>query len=407
MRAPRWIAWVALWLCAITASTHAHAAEIDRYRLEIHRSASRPDAIDVTMELEYRSPIREYKREGFKFVGRSVPANLRARSRDGAPLRVSATREASSGEYRVDFALSEPTQIEGDQELRHVIVQFSQPLDEREHWTRYSASLDWTGQFRVPVRGTVFEVSDFDALNSDCAREENRSICRLGSPAALRISRDRPNAGFTVVALLIGIIGAVGTLAKILRDRYEQRLSARGVVPPAPAPAYVPMSNDPNVYRAPLPLPKPQELAAPQLPEGERALWYRDVRDTVLLALGPFAVAMLVITVAGSSVPVPAVILISCVLGAIAASLWGKDERPSIWPALIAAIWIIGPIAAGISGVIVTTVGLAFAGGIGAAVKNAPAGGSSGSSSCSSSSCGGGGGGGGCGGGGGGGGCGG
>lgn len=404
MSAPRWIALLALWLCAIVTSGRADAAEIDRYRLEIRRSPTRADAIDVTMELDYRSPIREYKREGFKFVGRSAPMDLRARTRDGQALRASATRESNSGEYRVDFALSDAAQVEGDQELRHVIVQFTQPLDEREFWTRYGATLTWTGQFRVPVRTTVFEVSDFDVLNSDCARDGTRSTCRLLSPEALRLSREYPNGGVPFVVLFIGLIGVVSIVAKVLRDRYEHRVGTRGVVPPAPAPAYVPPVNDPNVYRAPLPLPKPQELGAPQLPENERTRWREDVRSTALLALAPIAVALFVISIGGSSLPVPAMILISCVVAVIGALWWSKDDSPFVWPALAASVWILGPLVAGMSGFITTTVGMAFAVGIGVAIKNAPAGGgSSGSSSCSSSSCGGGGGG--CGGGGGGGGC--
>lgn len=404
MSAPRWIALIALWLCAFAASGAASATQIDRYRLEIHRSSTQADAIDVTMELEYRSPVRAYKRDGFKFIGRSAPSGVQARTRDGQPLRATVSRESSSGEYRLDFALSEPVQIEGDQELRHVIVQFTQPIDEREHWTRYGATVSWTGQFRVPVRATVFDVSDFDALNSECVREGTRSTCRLSSPESLRLSRERPNAGLNFVALLLGLIGVVASLGMVLRDRYEHRVGTRGVVPPAPAPAYVPPSNDPKVYRAPLPLPKPQELGAPQLPEAERARWQQDVRSTSLIALGVIAVALFVISVAGSSWPVSATVLISCVVASVSALWWNKDDQPFVWPALAASVWLCGLVVAGLSGLLTTTVGLAFAVGIGLAIKNAPAGGSSGgSSSCSSSSCGGGGGG--CGGGGGGGGC--
>lgn len=396
---------VVLAIALLFCSSIASATTIQRYRLELRPSASRAGAVDVRLDLEYRSPTAENKRDGFKFVGSNEPRELRAHTRDGQPLTVQARREEDSGQWKIEFALSLGYPVSDDEEVSHAVIEFTQDLDELTRWTSRSSELVWPSQFRVAVTDTQYTIAGgFEASGEGCVAQGDEFVCRPTTPAKLTLSREGPTLGSLFGGLSLGIAAMLAILFITLRGRYAKLLEERGVLPPAPAPAYpLPTSVDPKVFRAPPPLPTPEQLPNPVLPDNERKRWSRNLGITVAVAFAPLVVTTLFITMFGAVFSPAIALCLAMVLGAFMALIVNSDGDPLVWPAVVAGFGCVGPLAAGISGLIVAVVGSLVGFGIVQAIINAPAGESGGSSSCSSSSCGGGGGG--CGGGGGGGGC--
>lgn len=401
----RAFAAVMLALAVVCFSPAAVATTIQHYRLEIRPSASRSDAVDVRMDLEYRSSTAENKRDGFKFVGTNQPLSLRAHTRDGEELTVRSSLEASSHQWKIEFALSRGYPVSDWEEVRHAVIEFTQVIDERTRWSGRSVSLDWPGQFRVAVTDTQYTVAGgFEASGEGCVSQGDEFVCRPSAPSKITLTRSGPNPGAALGGFSLGMAGLLGILFFALRNRYQKLLDEKGVLPPAPAPAY-PLATtvDPKVFRAPPPLPTPEQLPAAVLPESERQRWSRIVGVTVAVAFVPLLVTVLFITAVGTVMPPGLALFFALVIGAILALLADDEGNARGWPAVLGGGIAIGPLGWGLSGLITAVVGTFVSYGLFLAIKNAPAGGSGGSSSCSSSSCGGGGGG--CGGGGGGGGC--
>lgn len=383
----------------------ANATTIQHYRLYLRPSSSRSGAVDVRLDLEYRSPTAENKRDGFKFVGSNQPRELRAHTRDGQPLTVQAQREESSGQWKIEFALSRGYPVSDYEEVSHAVIEFTQDLDERARWSSRQTELVWPSQFRVAVMDTQYTVAGgFEASGEGCVAQGDEFVCRPTTPAKLTLTRAGPSLSSLLAGFAFGIAAMFAILFIALRGRYLKLLEERGVLPPAPAPTYpLATSVDPKVFRAPPPLPTPEQLPNPTLPDNEKQRWSRNLGITVAVAFAPLVVTVLYITVFGAVFSPALALCLAMVLGALMALIVNSDGDPRVWPSVVASFCCVGPLTAGISGLIVAVVGSFVGFGIIQAIKNAPAGGSGGSSSCSSSSCGGGGGG--CGGGGGGGGC--
>jgi hypothetical protein len=382
----------------------AWATTIQRYVLHVQPSAARRGAFDVRMELEYRSALSEDKRDGFKYIGDQAPSELRAHTRDGEPLTVRSSREGSSGQWKLEFALSRATPANDHEELRHVIVEFTQGFERRNHWTSVEGELDWSNQFRVIVEQSEYRgTGGVELRGADCRIEGEASVCRAaGAAQRLRFSLDR---GFDALDALLGLLGFVGLivgLALVLRSRRAQFVAARGVIPPAPAPAYTQPINDPQVYRAPAPLPKPEELPPPVLPASEQRWWNGYVAKVLAGSLGPAIATLVVVSAFGSALPIGVALAGAFGIGALSLV---RDKSNDVADAavLIAVAAAVAAAAMGVRGVFTASALGAVGYGVAHAIKHGGQGGSGGSSSCSSSSCGGGGGG--CGGGGGGGGC--
>ncbi|MBL8681506.1 MAG: hypothetical protein JNK05_20235 [Myxococcales bacterium] len=399
----RWAWSLVAWVLLFAPS--AFAAEIQSYRLDVRPSERNPGAIDVRIEFVYRASTSENKRDGFKYVGSSHPRNVEVVAPDGTRLLHRETYEQRPQEWRIDFDLSEPTQVSQFEETRSAILTFTQDVDWRRSWARDTLSLAWPGQFRVPVRSVEYRVSGgLEPDRLDCATDGDAFLCRTSEPVRLSLTRERSALG-SIAGTMVGLSAAALILLLALKSRFAELLATKGVLPPAPAPAYPePPSLDPQVFRAPPPLPRPADLPGPVLPEGELVQWQKHVRMTVATAaVAPFLTAALV-TVFGSGVAPGAMMCIAFAVGALA-SLWvNKDAQPRVWPGLILGAAVLLPVAAGFVGLMIATVSSGLALGIGKAIADAPPGAGGGSSSCSGgSSCGGGGGGcggGGCGGGG-------
>ncbi len=381
----------------------AWATTIQRYVLQVQPSAERRGAFDVRMELEYRSFTSENKRDGFKFVGEREVRNLRAHTREGEPLTVTARREESSRQWKLEYALSGGSPVNDSEEVRHVVLEFTQDFNERMFWSHAEGELEWAPQFRVEVGETELRaLGGFELKGDGCRSEGDAFVCRARGTHRFAFSRPTSIGAPTGFASVVGIAGLSVALLLGLGARRRKLLDEKGVIPPAPAPAYAPPSVSPEVYRAPAPLPKPDELPPPVLPEGEQRQWNAKVLEVLGLSLAPSLVALMMITVFGTRLPIAVSILLALALGATAL-IKNKDGDFSSAAPLVASVYVIAPLAFGLAGFI-TGAGIGFAAFVvGLAIKNAGQGGSGGSSSCSSSSCGGGGGG--CGGGGGGGGC--
>jgi len=395
---------IALVFCRSIAS----ATTIQHYRLYLRPSLSRSGAVDVALELEYRSSTAENKRDGFKFVGSNQPRELRAYTRDGQPLTVQARRDEILGQWKIEFALSRGYPVSDYEEVSHAVIEFTQDLDERARWTSRQTELVWPSQFRVAVTDTQYIVrGGFEASGDGCVALGDEFVCRPTTPAKLTLTRAGPSLSSLLGGFAFGIAAMIAILFIALRGRYLKLLEERGVLPPAPAPAY-PLATsvdvDPKVFRAPPPLPTPEQLTNPTLPYNEIKRWSRNLGITVAVAFVPLVVTVLYITVFGAAFSPGLALCFAMVLGALMALIVNSDGDPRVWPSVVAGFGCVGPLTAGISGLIVAVVGSFVGFVIILAIKKAPEGGSGGSSSCSSSSsCGGGGGG--CGGGGGGGGC--
>lgn len=400
----RWFAAVIVACALLVGAGSARATTIQRYVLQVQPSGDRHGAFDVRMELEYRSFTSENKRDGFKYIGDQPPSQLRAHTRDGEPLTVRSSREGSSGQWKLEFALSRATPANDHEELRHVVIEFTQAVEQRSYWTRAEGELDWSNQFRVLVEQTEYRgKGGVELRGADCRIEGDASVCRgAGAAQRLRFALDRGFDPLDASLALLGFVCSMVGLALVLRSRRAQFVAARGVIPPAPAPAYTQPVNDPQVYRAPAPLPKPEELPPPVLPASQQRWWNGYVAKVLAGSLVPTIATLVVVSVFGSALPIGVALAWAFGIGALSL-VRDKSNDVAAAAVLVAIAAAVAAAALGVRGVFAASGLGAFGYGIVHSIKN-PGSGGGGSSSCSSSSsCGGGGGG--CGGGGGGGGC--
>jgi hypothetical protein len=397
-------------MATIVCASVASATTIQRYRLALHPNAYDDNAIDVRLELEYRSSITENKREGFKFVGSNEPRHLRAHTRDGRPLSVQALYERSSGQWKIVFALDRGVAISSEEEVSHAVIEFTQDLDDRSDWTSRWTELVWPAQFRVDVTNIEYTIAgDFLVTGEGCYEQGRVFVCRPARPTSITLyHREGPSLFSLLGGIAFGSAAMLAILFIVLRRRYGRLLEERGVLPPAPAPAYPQeTSMDPRVFRAPPPLPTPQQLPPPVLPAHERQRWTRNLMITVAAAFGPFVATVLYVTMLGVPLSPAIALCLSMVIGAATALIVNRDGNPRVWPALLASTGLVGAFGAGALGFFIASFAPFVLFKIAQAIRDAPDNPSnqdsaaSSSSSCSSSSCGGGGcGGGGCGGGG-------
>jgi hypothetical protein len=399
---------LAVLLVTVVGAAPAHAAGIASYLLSIREN---PDGerLDFVMTLEYRTLVEENKSSGFKFVGDQRPTDVRAHTREGTPLQVLALREGSSGEWKLDFALSEPITTDNVHERRHVVVEFSLPRDARPQWTEERVHLEWPKNFRLEVSQVEYRIAaGLQVRDRSCSLlPSGDSLCQPRGPDTITLYRDTGAPLGAIVGTGLGLLVATLLVAGSLRLRYNTLVAMKGVLPPAPAPAYpsTPLGG-PEVYRAPPPLPTPSELPPAELPFDEARAWRTAAQTAVALAaIAPIAVFML-ITAVGASFSPGALMFVAFVLGAVGTlNAFDSDSKLSrSWVPILVSVLAMILAKSGILAMGLSLVGLTVLTGFGYVIKNAPASsgdGSSGSSSCgSSSSCGGGGGG--CGGGGGG-----
>jgi hypothetical protein len=396
---------VILSLLATLCATPAYAAIIHRYRLEIRPSTTGSDTIDVVMELEYRATHDEYKRNGFKYVGDKEPLRLSVTTRSGQPLPHRLSFERTSQQWKIEFDLSDPTRLSDDDELRHAVVRFSQRVETRRSWTTTRAQLVWPSQFRLSVMETEYRFGrGLEPDVSRCQPEGDEIVCRPRTPEVVRITRDASSGSLAISALLGPLIGA-SILWFALRARLRALIEQKGVLPPAPAPSYAsePSPDPQGVFRAPPPLPRPEELPPPVLPEGERATFRAHVIRVVLTAFVPLIVVAVIVTTSGSELSPSWMLVLACIVGPITALVVNKEREPRMWPPFLAAALLVPGMVIGVIGAIASFFAAPIIGAAFVAIADAPPGTFTDGSSSGGSSCGGGGGGcggGGCGGGG-------
>jgi hypothetical protein len=394
---------------ALLAPKAARAEDsIDEYLLELT-----PDAKNVGefhLALAYRTEQQTARR--FKFVGRSPVEGFHAIDDDGQRLDAMASREASSGEWKLEWA--QPSRVDG-QGRRWAHVHFRQALDHGWSWRGDVAAVDWAHVFKIPVRARSAAVllpagTSLDAEGWTCAPAEGKTRCvRAGYPTPLRVPLGHSTSlgawAFMVVALGAAAFG----LAHRARGVEGVRLAEKGVLPPESDVAY-PEATD---YRAPPPIPV-QAPRDPVLPADERAKIDATRRAVALFVVGTTA-AVGYGASGNSRIEMPVLIALWVALASIIGAIWLDDEKTGGWLGFAGVVGAVSTLAFGT--LLAFVIALAIAGvvrvlGLLGSLPSGGGGGggsswgsSSSSSSCSSSSCGGGGGGGGCGGGGGGGGC--
>jgi len=370
----RLIALIAALLVIALASPRAARAEvwIESYEVDVAPDAAGKNA-HFQLKLVYRTS-GEVKKDGFKFVGKSQPTNLRARGSAG-PARGTANLEPSSREWKLDFEVPPDGTV---------FLDFDQSLNVVEGgWGGARASVDWAPNFKVRVDRTVYRVAGGPRTEST-------------TPGSLTFPLGEGNLTRTlteVVITLLALGAAIGVLVLRIRAKKRELLATRGIVPPVPEVAY-----PEGTYRAPPPIVKqgvtPEPVLAPE-----------DEKELRTLAVSRIAMVVLTLGIVAFSKPPIRIGFAeagAAIIATVFALLSTKDAKSTVFAAIPVAMALMlvfaGPIAAAAGAIIGTIIG---------AIALAPkgtGGGSSSSSSCSSgSSCGGGGGG--CGGGGGGGGC--
>jgi hypothetical protein len=218
-------------------------------------------------------------------------------------------------------------------------------------------------EFRVEVpRGTRLQ-------GAKCKAQADRSVCawRKGRAFELRAmpfaKRDDTGGLVGLSALALAMLFIVMVMLSQLKATL---LATKGVLPPAPPPAY---PNLPAVYHAPPPLPKPIE-ATPSLPrEDTKALW---VRGLVALCVAVIPALCVAIVADGlSPIPMPWLVSATLLLGGATALLLLRKPDASyallLWPvAFVAfgvALWMEAVLAA--VGVLVSSLMALIAFGLG------------------------------------------
>lgn len=396
MKARLW-ACFALVLALLAPRVVAAQERLQRYEIDVWPD-DHSDAATFRLRFEYVAPAGSPKRSGFKFFGERSVDGWKVTDDHGAPLTFTPTRESGSNEVRLDFAVPPPDSSGGAQV---VVAELRQRLPTNCGFTGCSADVTWAHKFKIPVGRMVVRVHGPRADSDDsfaCVGTGDDTVCTrdTAAPESLTVPLRLRLGPFDAVGLLFWLLALVVggyLLVAGLRHRRALVLRLRGVIPPAPAPAY----PEAGSYRAPAVIPA-AAAAEPELTSEDASSQRATAVRTGLLSA--FA---LVIVAAGVRTPMPMTFTMAFgtafVLGF--ATIYARREKGGTW-------LLVAPLGAAIgfavAGPFVALGGAALSL-IGHGIANAPPGSFQGGSDSGSSSCGGGGGGGGCGGGGGGGGC--
>jgi hypothetical protein len=349
------------------------------------------------LRFEYVAPAGSPKESGFKYFGKGSVDGWKVTDAGGSALSFTPSREASSGEVRLDFSVPSPVMPGGAQV---VLVELQQDLRVVCGFTQCSGDVPWAPKFKIPVGRMVVRVHGARADSNgsfQCVGTGDDTVCtrETSSPESLTIPLRLHFGSLDAVGLVLWL-GVLGVGAFVLHGSLRQRrallLRLRGVIPPAAAPAY----PEGGTYRAPAVIPAAASAEAELTPEDASS---HRRRATLTWLVSLFALA---IVAAGVRTPFPMTLTMAFGTGIVVtfASMHAVREKGGTWLLLVPLFAAIGFALAGAF----VAVGAAVVSLIGNGIANAPPGSFQGSGS-STSSCGGGGGGGGCGGGGGGGGC--
>lgn len=360
-------------LVAITPSAAHAEVWIASYELDVTPDASQQSA-HFQLKLSYRTS-GEVKKDGFKFVGKTAPAHVRARGANGQ-LRSALNKEPSSGEWKIDFDVPPDGTV---------FVEFDQALDVAEGgWSGRVARVGWAPNFKLPIERTIYRVVGGPTIESTTP---GALVFPVGARASTQL--------LTEVAIsLMGLIAAIAMVVLRLRSKRREVLATRGIVPPVPDVAY-----PEGTYRAPPPIvtqgATPDPVLAPE-----------DQKELRMLAVSRVAVVLMTVGIVAFAKPpirIGFAEAIAAVIAALFAILSMSNEKRTVFIAVPIVMALMVVFAGPIQALVVAVIGALIVG-IALAPKGSGGGGSTSTSSCSSgSSCGGGGGG--CGGGGGGGGC--
>lgn len=390
----RLFALLAFLLALIVPRLAAAQERVHRYEVDVWPDDA-TDSAKFRLRLEYVAPVSSPKTNGFKYFGSSSVDHWSVTGEDGAALHYTASKEATSGEWRLDFSVPAPSTRGGPQV---VFVELTQDIALECGFASCFADVPWAHKFKIPVDHMVVRVHGDRAVSggsfectgagssAECIRESD-AVESLAVPLRKQYgATDAIGAVLSLVALGVGI----SLLLIALRVRRERLLRLRGVIPPAAVPAYPPVEG----YRAPAVIPVAAD-ATPQLaPEDASSQRSRATRVVILAVISLLVFAVGVHT----RMPMTMTMLFATVVVFAFATIYAGMEKGGTWllvaPLFTAATAAIGGPLIGLAGIAVGVVGHL--------ISIAPPGAFQGSGS-SSSSCGGGGGGGGCGGGGGGG----
>lgn len=390
----RLVAFFVLLVASFAPRLAAAEERLRSYEIDVWPDAD-ANVATYRLRFEYVAPASSPKTQGFKFFGTSSVEDWSVTDERNVAVAFTPSREASSNEVRLDFSVPPPSTPGGPQVI---VVSMRQALPVVCGFTQCSADVPWAHKFKIPVDRMVVRVHGERAAadaSFQCSGSGDSAECTrdTSSPESLDVplrSRFGALAAVGLVLWLAALGVGIYVLVRALRHRRGNVLRLRGVIPPAPAPAY-PQAGG---YRVPAVIPA-AAAAEPELTPEDAAAQRRRALSTSLLV----AFALLIVAV-GARTRLPMTMTMALATGVVFAfaSVYAQREKGASWLLFAPLVGATSFAAFGVFGGLCGAAGSVIA----HAIANAPPGSFQGSGS-SSSSCGGGGGGGGCGGGGGGG----
>lgn len=225
-------------LLAIVPSVARAEAWVELYEVDVTPSG---DDAHFKLLLRYGVTKGEQKNDGFKFVGKTEPRKVRFTSQMGNRVNGNASREASSGEWKLSFQLPED---------KTILIEFDQALEVQDGgWSGRTADVAWAPNFKIRVDKSTYRVHGTPKLSGwTCAGDD----CTLAmqSPGAFSFKLGGTSSRALDIALtLAGLGAAVAMILLKLKAKRAVLLATRGVVPPVPEVAY-----PEGTYRAPPPI---------------------------------------------------------------------------------------------------------------------------------------------------------